>query len=201
MNFAATEDHELLRQAVREFAEKEARPSAAARDEAMEWPADLVKNMGRLGFMGVSIDEEYGGAGLDNISYAIVIEELSRVDASLGVIASVNNSLVCYGLEQFGSEEQKRELLVPLASGKALGAFSLSEPGAGSDAASQKTTAVRDGDDYVINGVKNWVTNGDHADTILLMAMTEPVKGHHGITAFLVDTHAAGCSVVKVEHK
>src|SRR5205085_7201608 len=135
MNFAATEDHELLRQAVREFAEKEARPSAAARDEAMEWPTDLVKKMGQLGFLGVAIDEEYGGAGLDYVSYAIVIEELSRVDASLGVIASVNNSLVCYGLEEFGSEEQKRELLLPLASGKALGAFSLSEPGAGSDAA------------------------------------------------------------------
>src|SRR6266540_1307885 len=161
MNFAPTEDHELLRQAVREFAEKEARPTAAARDEAMDWPTDLVKKMGQLGFLGVAIDEQYGGAGLDYISYAIVIEELSRVDASLGVIASVNNSLVCYGLDQFGTDEQKRELLVPLASGKALGAFSLSEPGAGSDAASQKTTAVRDGDQYVINGIKNWVTNGD----------------------------------------
>src|SRR5712691_141223 len=144
MNFAATEDHELLRQTVREFAEKEARPSAAARDEAMEWPADLVKKMGQLGFMGVAVGEEYGGAGLDYISYAIVIEELSRVDASLGVIASVNNSLVCHGLERFGTEDQKRELLVPLASGRALGAFSLSEPGAGSDAAAQKTTAVRE---------------------------------------------------------
>jgi alkylation response protein AidB-like acyl-CoA dehydrogenase len=201
MQFGPTEDQELLRQAVREFAEKEAKPTAAARDEAMEWPTTLVKKMGDLGFMGVAIDEEYGGAGLDNISYAIVIEELSRVDAALGVIASVNNSLVCYGLEHFGTEEQKRELLIPLASGKALGAFSLSEPGAGSDAASQKTTAVRDGDEYMINGVKNWVTNGDHADTILLMAMTEPTQGHRGITAFLVDTHAAGCSVVKVEHK
>jgi butyryl-CoA dehydrogenase len=201
MNFAPTEDHEMLRQAVREFAEKEAKPTAAARDEAMEWPAALVKQMGDLGFLGVAVGEEYGGAGLDYISYAIVIEELSRVDASLGVIASVNNSLVCYGLEKFGAEEQRRELLVPLASGKALGAFSLSEPGAGSDAASQKTTAVRDGDAYVINGIKNWVTNGDHADTIILMAMTEPSKGHRGITAFLVDTHAPGCSVVKVEHK
>src|SRR5215216_3483359 len=183
MNFAATEDHELLRQAVREFAEKEARPSAAARDEAMEWPADLVKNMGRLGFMGVAVGEEHGGAGLDYISYAIVIEELSRVDASLGVIASVNNSLVCYGVEKFGSDEQKRDLLVPLASGRALGAFSLSEPGAGSDAAAQKTTAVRDGDGYIINGIKNWVTNGDHAETIILMAMTDAAKGVRGITA------------------
>lgn len=201
MHFAPTEDHEMLRQAVREFAEKEAQPTAAARDEAMEWPASLVKQMGELGFLGVAVPEEYGGAGLDNISYAIVIEELSRVDASLGVIASVNNSLVCYGLERFGTDEQKRELLGPLASGRALGAFSLSEPGAGSDAAAQKTTAVRDGDEYVINGIKNWVTNGDHADTIILMTMTEPAKGHRGITAFLVDTHAPGVSIMKVEHK
>ncbi|MEN9936108.1 MAG: hypothetical protein RLZZ387_2687 [Chloroflexota bacterium] len=201
MDFAPTQDHELLRQTVRDFAEKEARPTAAARDEAMEWPADLIRKMGALGFLGVAVPEEYGGAGLDYISYAIVIEELSRVDASLGVIASVNNSLVCYGLQQFGTEEQKRELLTPLASGRMLGAFSLSEPGAGSDAASQKTTAVRDGDHYVINGVKNWVTNGDHADVIILMAMTDPAKGHRGISAFLVDTHEPGCSVVKVEHK
>jgi alkylation response protein AidB-like acyl-CoA dehydrogenase len=201
MNFAPTEDHELLRQAVREFAEKEARPTAAHRDEAMEWPTELVRKMGQLGFLGVAVSEEYGGAGLDYISYAIVIEELSRVDASLGVIASVNNSLVCYGLEKFGTEDQKRELLLPLASGRSLGAFSLSEPGAGSDAASQKTTAVREGDEYVINGVKNWVTNGDHADTIILMAMTDTSKGHRGITAFLVDTHAPECSIVKVENK
>jgi len=201
MNFAPTDDHELLRQAVRDFAEKEAKPSAAARDEAMEWPTELVKKMGQLGFLGVAIGEEYGGAALDYISYAIVVEELSRVDASLGVIASVNNSLVCYGLEKFGTEEQKRELLAPLAAGRALGAFSLSEPGAGSDAAAQKTSAVRDGDEYVINGIKNWVTNGDHADTIILMAMTDPSQGVRGISAFLVDTHAPGCSVVKVEHK
>jgi alkylation response protein AidB-like acyl-CoA dehydrogenase len=157
--------------------------------------------MGQLGFLGVAVPEEYGGAGLDYVSYAIVIAELSRVDASLGVIASVNNSLVCYGLQQFGSEEQQRELLAPLASGRMLGAFSLSEPGAGSDAASQRTTAVREGDEYVITGVKNWVTNGDHADVIILMAMTDPAKGHRGITAFLVDTHQPGVGVVKVEHK
>ncbi len=201
MNFAPTEDHELLRQAVRDFAEKEAKPTVSARDEEMQWPTELVKKMGQLGFLGVAVNEEYGGAGLDYISYSIVVEELSRVDASLGVIASVNNSLVCYGLERFGTEEQKRELLVPLAAGKALGAFSLSEPGAGSDAAAQKTSAVRDGDAYVINGVKNWVTNGDHADTIILMAMTDPSQGVRGISAFLVDTHAPGCSVVKVENK
>jgi butyryl-CoA dehydrogenase len=201
MQFEHTEDQQMLRDMVRQFVEKEAAPTVAERDEHMIWPEALVKKMGELGLMGVAVSEEFGGAGLDYISYAIIIEELSRVDASLGVIASVNNSLVCYGLEKFGTEEQKRELLVPLASGRSLGAFSLSEPGAGSDAAAQKTTAVREGDEYVINGVKNWVTNGDHADTIILMAMTDPAKGHRGITAFLVDTHAPGCSIVKVENK
>ncbi len=201
MQFQLSENQQMLRDTVRQFVEKEAAPSVARRDEEGIWPTELVKKMGELGLLGVAVREEYGGAGLDYLSYAIVIEELSRVDASLGVIASVNNSLVCHGIEKFGSEEQKRELLIPLASGRMLGAFSLSEPGAGSDAAAQKTTAVRDGDGYVINGIKNWVTNGDHADTIILMAMTDPTKGHRGITAFLVDTHAPGCSIVKVEHK
>ncbi|WP_298820864.1 acyl-CoA dehydrogenase [Chloroflexus sp.] len=201
MDFQLSEDQQMLRDMVRQFAEKEAKPTVAERDEHAIWPADLVRKMGELGLMGVAVSEEYGGAGMDYVSYAIVIEELSRVDASLGVIASVNNSLVCYGIEKFGTEEQKRELLTPLASGRMLGAFSLSEPGAGSDAAAQRTTAVRDGDYYVINGVKNWVTNGDHADTIILMAMTDPSKGVKGITAFLVDTHAPGCRVVKVENK
>lgn len=201
MEFQLTEDQQMLRDMVRQFAEKEAKPTVAERDEHARWPTELVRKMGELGLMGVAVSEEYGGAGMDYVSYAIVIEELSRVDPSLGVIASVNNSLVCYGIEKFGTEEQKRELLVPLASGRMLGAFSLSEPGAGSDAAAQRTTAVRDGDYYVINGVKNWVTNGDHADTIILMAMTDPSKGTKGITAFLVDTHAPGCRVVKVENK
>lgn len=201
MEFQLSEDQQMLRDMVRQFAEKEAKPTVAERDEHAIWPADLVRKMGELGLMGVAVSEEYGGAGMDYVSYAIVIEELSRVDASLGVIASVNNSLVCYGIEKFGTEEQKRELLTPLASGRMLGAFSLSEPGAGSDAAAQRTTAVRDGDYYIINGVKNWVTNGDHADTIILMAMTNPSKGVKGITAFLVDTHAPGCRVVKVENK
>ncbi|MFQ3663121.1 MAG: acyl-CoA dehydrogenase [Chloroflexaceae bacterium] len=201
MHFQLSDNQQMLRDTVRQFVEKEAAPTVAHRDEEAIWPTDLVKKMGELGLLGVAVSEEYGGAGLDYVSYAIVIEELSRVDASLGVIASVNNSLVCYGLEKFGTEEQKRELLTPLASGRMLGAFSLSEPGAGSDAAAQKTTAVRDGDSYVINGVKNWVTNGDHADTIILMAMTDPARGHKGITAFLVDTHAPGCSIVKVENK
>ncbi|NTU77889.1 MAG: acyl-CoA dehydrogenase [Chloroflexales bacterium] len=201
MEFEPSKDQQMLRDMVRQFVEKEAKPTAALRDDEAIWPTELVKKMGELGLLGVAVKEEYGGSGLDYISYAIVVEELSRVDASLGVIASVNNSLVCYGLERFGSEDQKRELLTSLASGRTLGAFSLSEPGAGSDAAAQKTTAVRDGDHYVINGVKNWVTNGDHADTIILMALTDPSKGVKGITAFLVDTHEPGCSIVKVENK
>ncbi|NCC34188.1 MAG: acyl-CoA dehydrogenase [Chloroflexia bacterium] len=201
MKFHPTDDQQMLREMVRQFAEKEIAPTAAQRDEEGIWPTDLVRKMGELGLMGVAVNEDYGGSGLDYISYAIVVEELSRVDASLGVIASVNNSLVCYGIEKFGTEEQKRELLVPLASGQKLGAFSLSEPGAGSDAAAQKTTAVREGDTYIINGIKNWVTNGDHADTIILMAMTDPSKGVKGISAFLIDTHEPGCSIVKVEHK
>jgi alkylation response protein AidB-like acyl-CoA dehydrogenase len=201
MEFQLTEDQLMLRDMVRQFVEKEAKPTVAERDEHARWPTELVRKMGELGLMGVAVSEEYGGAGMDYVSYAIVIEELSRVDPSLGVIASVNNSLVCYGIEKFGTEEQKRELLTPLANGRMLGAFSLSEPGAGSDAAAQRTTAVRDGDYYIINGVKNWVTNGDHADTIILMAMTDPSKGTKGITAFLVDTHAPGCRVVKVENK
>jgi butyryl-CoA dehydrogenase len=201
MLFQLTEDQQMLRDTVRQFAEKEGKPSAAERDEHAIWPTELVKQMADLGLMGIAVSEEYGGAGLDYLSYVLVMEELSRVDASLGVIISVNNSLVCNGIEKFGTEEQKRELLMPLAQGRALGAFSLSEPGAGSDAASQKTTAVRDGDHYVINGVKNWVTNGDHADTIILMAMTDPSKGHRGISAFLIDTHEPGMSIVKVENK
>jgi butyryl-CoA dehydrogenase len=201
MDFQHSDDQQMLRDMVRQFVEKEARPTVAERDELGIWPDALVKQMGELGLLGVAVKEENGGAGLDYISYAIVIEELSRVDASLGVIASVNNSLVCYGIEKFGTEEQKREILTSLAAGRTLGAFSLSEPGAGSDAAAQRTTAVRDGDFYVINGVKNWVTNGDHADTIILMAITDPSKGVKGISAFLVDTQQPGCRVVKVENK
>ncbi len=201
MDFRPTSDHEMIRRLVRDFAENEAAPTAAERDRDRIWPAELVRKMGELGLMGIAVDEEFGGAGLDYICYAIAIEELSRVDASLGVIASVNNSLVCYGLEKFGTPAQKAEILVPLAAGEQLGAFSLSEPGAGSDAAAQKTRAERDGEHYVINGIKNWVTNGPHADTILLMAMTDPAKGYRGITCFIVDTHAPGVSVVKNEDK
>ncbi len=201
MDFRLSDDHEFIHRTVRDFAEKTIKPTAAERDRDRIWPGEIVRQMGELGFLGVAISEEYGGAGLDYISYAIIVEELSRVDASCGVIASVNNSLVCYGLERFGTEAQKQELLGPLASGRQLGAFSLSEPGAGSDAAAQKTMAVRDGDHYVINGIKNWVTNGPHADVILLMAVTDPERGSKGITCFLVDTKEPGVSVVKNEDK
>ena len=201
MDFKLSEDQAFIRKAAREFAEKECRPTAAERDEHKIFPHEIVKKMGELGFMGVAIDEAYGGAGLDYISYAIMIEELSRVDASIGVIASVNNSLVCAGIETFGTAEQKRDILTPLAQGKQLGAFSLSEPEAGSDAAAQKTTAEQDGEYYIINGTKNWVTNGSEADTILLMTITHPDRGVKGITAFLIDAHEPGCSVIKVEDK
>ncbi len=201
MDFRLSDDHEFIRRTVRDFAEKTIKPTAAERDRHRIWPGEIVRQMGELGFLGVAISEEYGGAGLDYISYAIIVEELSRVDASCGVIASVNNSLVCYGLERFGTEAQKQELLGPLASGRQLGAFSLSEPSAGSDAAAQKTMAVRDGDHYVINGIKNWVTNGPHADVILLMAVTDPERASKGITCFLVDTKEPGVSVVKNEDK
>ena len=201
MDFRLSDDHLFIQKTARDFAEKSIKPTAAERDRDRIWPAEIVRQMGELGFLGVAIPEEYGGAGLDYISYAIIIEELSRVDASCGVIASVNNSLVCYGIERFGSESQKRELLPLLASGQRLGAFSLSEPGAGSDAAAQKTSAVRDGDYFVINGIKNWVTNGPHAGVILLMAMTAPERGSKGITCFLVDTSQPGVSIVKNEDK
>ncbi len=201
MDFKLSDDQEFMRKAAREFAEGEIRATVAERDEHKIWPTEIVQKMGKLGFMGVAIDEAYGGAGLDYVSYAIMIEELSRVDASVGVIASVNNSLVCAGIEKFGTEEQKREILMPLANGQKLGAFSLSEPGAGSDAAAQKTRAVEDGDYYVITGTKNWVTNGSKANTILLMAMTAPEKGVKGISAFLIDTSEPGVSVLKVEDK
>jgi alkylation response protein AidB-like acyl-CoA dehydrogenase len=201
MDFRLSDDHEFIRRTARDFAEKTIKPTVAERDRDRIWPREIVRQMGELGFLGVAISEEYGGAGLDYISYTIIVEELSRVDASCGVIASVNNSLVCYGLERFGTEAQKQELLGPLASGRQLGAFSLSEPGAGSDAAAQKTMAVRDGDHYVINGIKNWVTNGPHADVILLMAVTDPERGSKGITCFLVDTKEPGVSIVKNEDK
>lgn len=201
MDFTLTSEQETIRTRTRQFAENEVRPSVAQRDRGAIWPGELIERMGDLGFLGIATGKQYGGLGLDYVSYALMIEELSRVDAALGVIASVTNSLVCYGLEKYGTEQQKRQFLVPLARGEQVGSFSLSEPGAGSDAAAQQTTAVRDGDHYVINGTKNWVTSGSRAGTILLMAMTDPARGNRGITCFIVDTQQPGVRVNKIEDK
>src|ERR1700757_4503288 len=160
MNFQLSEEHLMIQKAARDFALNELKPGVIERDEHQKFPAEQVKKMGELGFLGMMVSPEYGGAGMDTVSYVLAIEELSKVDASASVVVSVNNSLVCYGLEKYGTEEQKQKYLVPLAKGEKLGAFCLSEPEAGSDATSQKTTAVDMGDYYLLNGVKNWITNG-----------------------------------------
>jgi alkylation response protein AidB-like acyl-CoA dehydrogenase len=201
MNFELNETHKMIRDTARQFAYDELAPSADERDEKELFPYEQIKKLGELGFMGMMVPEEYGGAGLDTLSYVIAIEELSRVDASCGVIMSVNNSLVCYGLTQHGTEEQKQKFLVPLATGKKLGAFALSEPEAGSDATNQHTIATRDGDHYVLNGIKNWITNGINADYIIVIAQTDPSKGHKGISAFIVEKGMPGFSHGKKERK
>lgn len=191
----------MIRETARKFAEEVLAPDAAIRDEREEFPSGAVKQLGELGFMGMMVPEKYGGSGLDTISYVIAIEEISKVDASCGVIMSVNNSLVCHGLEEWGTEDQKQKYLTPLASGKLLGAFALSEPGAGSDAANQQTTAILDGDYYVLNGTKNFITNGASADIILVMAATDKTKGANGISTFIVEKGTPGLSVAKKEKK
>jgi butyryl-CoA dehydrogenase len=184
----------LIRDTARDLASKEIAPRAAAIDKEHEYPRDLIARLGEMGLMGVAVPEEWGGAGMDTVSYALALEEICRGCASTGVIMSVNNSLVCDPLLRFGSEAQKRAWLPALASGRKLGCFALSEPDAGSDAAAQKTVARRDGDRYVINGTKNFITNGPVADVVVLMTMTRPGQGHKGITAFLVDTKTPGLS-------
>ncbi len=201
MNFDLNETQRMIRQTAREFARDELAATAESRDEKEEFPHEIVKKLGELGFMGMMVPERYGGAGLDTVSYSLAVEEISRVDASCGVIMSVNNSLVCYGLNEFGSEEQKQKYLTPLAAGKKLGAFALSEPEAGSDATNQRTTAVRDGDCYVVNGIKNWITNGFNADFVLVMAATDPGKGSRGISTFIAEKGMPGFSVGKKERK
>jgi butyryl-CoA dehydrogenase len=185
----------------RNFAQKEVLPNAAELDETGRYPAELVRHMSELGLMGVAVPEDYGGAGMDNICYAIAIEEIARACASTAVIMSVNNSLVCDPLLKFGTEEQKKRFLVPLAKGEKLGCFGLTEPGAGSDAGSQKTTAVREGSDYVVNGTKNFITNAPEADTCILFAMTDKEKKHKGITAFILDMKLPGVTIGKHENK
>jgi alkylation response protein AidB-like acyl-CoA dehydrogenase len=201
MNFELTEEHLMIQQAARDFAQTELLPGVIERDNKQEFPAEQVKKMGQLGFMGMMVDPKYGGAGLDTISYVLAIEEISKVDASASVVMSVNNSLVCWGLEKFGSEEQKQKYLKPLASGEIIGAFCLSEPEAGSDATSQRTTALDKGDHYLLNGNKNWITNGSTASVYLVMAQTDVDKGHRGINCLIVERGMEGFVVGKKEDK
>ncbi len=201
MNFDLTEDQLMIKESAREFAQAEVAPSSVERDINAEFPAEIVKKLGELGFLGMMVSPEYGGAGLDTISYVLAMIEISKVDASVGVIMSVNNSLVCFGLEEYGSDYIKQNYLIPLAKGEKLGAFALSEPEAGSDATKQKTTADRDGDFYVLNGMKNWITNGKNADYYLVMASTNKEMAHKGISTFLVEKGTSGFSQGKKEDK
>ena len=195
------EQHIAIRNAAREFAKKEIQPKAKEIDETGRFPTELVKELGNMGFMGMYVPEEYGGAGVDTLSYILALEEVCAGCASTGVIMSVNNSLVCSPLLKFGSEEQKKKYLVPLAQGKKLGCFALSEPGNGSDAAALRTTAKKDGDFYILNGTKNFITNGKEAETCILFATMDPAKGHKGVSAFIVERGFAGYSVGKLEDK
>lgn len=192
MNFQLTEDQLLIQESARDFAQNEIAPSAVHRDKSSEFPYEIVKKLGELGFMGMMVAPEYGGAGLDTISYVLAMIEVSKVDASVGVIMSVNNSLVCHGLEKYGSDYIKQKYLVPLAKGEKLGAFALSEPEAGSDATRQKTTADKEGDYFVLNGIKNWITNGTTADYVLVMASTKKELAHKGISTLLVERGTPG---------
>jgi len=201
MNFNLTEEQLAVRAAARDFAEKELLPGVIERDNAQQFPAEQIKMMGELGFMGMMVDPKYGGGGMDTVSYVLAMEEISKVDASASVVMSVNNSLVCWGLEYFGSEEQKQKYLPKLASGQQIGAFCLSEPEAGSDATSQRTTAEDKGDHYLLNGTKNWITNGNSASVYLVMAQTDPEKKHKGINCLIVERDSEGFVVGKKEDK
>lgn len=201
MNFELNQQQRMIRDMARDFAAREIAPIAAHIDAQEEFPTAVVKKMGELGFMGMNVSEEYGGAGLDSICAALVVEEVSKACASCGVILSVNNSLVCWPLEKYGTTEQKKIWLTPLANGQKLGAYCLSEPGAGTDAAAQATTAKLDGDHWVINGMKNFITNGANADTLLVFAQTNPEAKYKGIRAFIIDATTEGFSVVRTEEK
>ncbi|RAJ10382.1 acyl-CoA dehydrogenase [Arenibacter echinorum] len=201
MDFTLSEEQLMIQQAAKDFAQNELLPGVIERDDAQKFPVEQVKKMGELGFMGMMVDPKYGGSGLDTISYALVMEELSKVDASASVIVSVNNSLVCWGLETFGSEEQKEKYLTRLSTGQSIGAFCLSEPEAGSDATSQKTTAVDQGDHYVLNGTKNWITNGNSAEIYLVIAQTDISKGHKGINAIIIEKGMPGFEIGPKENK
>lgn len=201
MDFNLTEEHIMIRDAARDFAQNELLPGVIERDEKQHFPQELVKKMGDLGFLGIMVDPKYGGSGMDSTSYVLIMEELSKVDASASVIVSVNNSLVCYGLESYGTEEQKQKYLTKLATGEYVGAFCLSEPEAGSDATSQATTAIDKGDHYLLNGTKNWITNGGRSDVYLVIAQTDREKGHRGINAFIVEKGMEGFHIGPKEDK
>ena len=201
MDFNLTEEHLMIRDAARDFAQTELLPGVIERDNKQEFPDELVKKMGDLGFLGIMVDPKYGGSGMDSFSYVLIMEELSKIDASASVIVSVNNSLVCYGIEQYGSEEQKQKYLTKLATGEYLGAFCLSEPEAGSDATSQRTSAIDMGDHYVLNGTKNWITNGGRSDVYLVIAQTDRDKGHKGINVFIVEKGMDGFDIGPKEDK
>ena len=201
MNFNLTEEHLMIKDAARNFAKTELLPGVIERDNKQEFPDELVKKMGELGFLGIMVDPKYGGSGMDTFSYVLIMEELSKIDASASVIVSVNNSLVCYGIEQYGSEKQKQKYLSKLATGEFIGAFCLSEPEAGSDATSQKTTALDMGDHYIINGTKNWITNGGRSDVYLVIAQTDRDKGHKGINAFIIEKGMEGFDIGPKEDK
>lgn len=201
MNFELTEEQIAVRDAARDFARNELLPGVIERDEHQKFPAEQVRKMGELGFMGMMTSPEYGGGGMDTISYVLAMEEISKIDSSSSVVMSVNNSLVCWGLEKYGSEEQKRKFLVPLASGKVHGGFCLSEPEAGSDATSQRTTAEDMGDYYLLNGTKNWITNGNSGTYFLVMAQTSPEKKHKGINCLIVEKGMPGFEVGRKEDK
>ncbi|WP_420388218.1 acyl-CoA dehydrogenase [Roseivirga sp.] len=201
MNFELTEEQIAVRDAAREFAQSELLPGVIERDDKQQFPAEQVRKMGELGFMGMMVDPKYGGGGMDTVSYVLAMEEISKIDASASVCMSVNNSLVCWGLEKYGTEEQKQKYLKPLASGEKIGAFCLSEPEAGSDATSQKTTAEDKGDYYLLNGTKNWITNGNSASIYLVIAQTDREKGHKGINCLIVEKDMEGFVVGKKEDK
>ena len=201
MLFELSEEQLMIQQAARDFAQTELKPGVVERDEHQKFPAEQVKKLGELGFLGMMVDPKYNGSGMDAVSYVLVMEELSKVDASASVVVSVNNSLVCYGLEAYGSEEQKEKYLKPLASGEKIGAFCLSEPEAGSDATSQQTTAEDMGDYYLLNGTKNWITNGSTASTYLVIAQTHKELRHKGINAFIVEKGTPGFTIGPKENK
>jgi alkylation response protein AidB-like acyl-CoA dehydrogenase len=201
MNFQLTEEHLAVQAAAREFAQTELLPGVIERDEHQKFPAEQIKKMGELGFLGMMVDPKYGGGGMDAVSYVLAMEEISKIDASASVVMSVNNSLVCWGLETYGSEEQKQKYLTKLATGEIIGAFCLSEPEAGSDATSQRTTAEDKGDYYLLNGTKNWITNGSTASVYLVIAQTDVEKGHRGINALIVERDMEGFAIGPKENK